>query len=170
LSTRDLNARILTREFSHHFIAVVAQCADEISATASDPTVQSNALRWEIAAANESERAATRIAPMTALLDSWTLANQMQAFRAPGGPGGALFGAQQPCAVAVANSLDGEALELAHRLLAPAEFARYQRFVRAFTQEHPLQDLQLLRPSVLESWTASQGSQTRLIDSLGTIP
>ncbi|HYL71944.1 MAG TPA: chemotaxis protein, partial [Candidatus Dormibacteraeota bacterium] len=76
LSARDLNARILTREYARHFIAEVTHCADDISAASQDAQVQSNALRWKIAAATESERAATRIAPVMALLDSWALASQ----------------------------------------------------------------------------------------------
>src|SRR5258707_13670886 len=78
LSSRDLNARILTREFSYHFIAVVAQCADDIAAHASDPEVLANALRWKIGAAAESQGAAPRLAPRMALLDTWPLASQMR--------------------------------------------------------------------------------------------
>src|SRR5207302_5095113 len=51
LSNRDLNARILTREFSYHFIAAVGQCADDMGAGETDPEVLTRALRWKIAAA-----------------------------------------------------------------------------------------------------------------------
>jgi len=44
------------------FIAVVAQCADDIAAHDSDPEVLANALRWKIGRAAESQRAATRLA------------------------------------------------------------------------------------------------------------
>src|SRR5258708_3676916 len=70
LSSRDLNARVLTREFSYHFIAVVAQCADDIAAHDSDPEVLANALRWKIGAAAESQRAATRDRKSTRLNSS----------------------------------------------------------------------------------------------------
>src|SRR5437764_1428829 len=63
LSNRDLNARILTREFSYHFIAAVGQCADDMGAGETDPEVLTRALRWKIAAATESQRAASRISP-----------------------------------------------------------------------------------------------------------
>ena len=170
LSNRDLNARILTREYSYHFVAAVAHCADDISAADADPQVQVNALRWKIAAATESAQAATRIAPMMAVLDTWALADQMQVFLTPGEPGGALFGAHQQCAVAVANELDGDARELARRLIAPGEIEKYQRFVSDYTQQHPLSSLQLVRPSVVELWSESQVAGLRLIDSMGTIP
>jgi len=64
LSTRDLNARILTREYSSGFVVAVEQCADEISVAENDPNVVGNTLRWKIAAAPESQRAATQMAPM----------------------------------------------------------------------------------------------------------
>src|SRR5207248_8765755 len=51
LSSRDLNARILAREFSYHFIAVVAQCADDIGAPDGDPRVPVKPLRGRFGAA-----------------------------------------------------------------------------------------------------------------------
>ena len=45
LSARDLNARILTHEFSLQFIAAVEQTSDQIYAGSADPAVRVNALR-----------------------------------------------------------------------------------------------------------------------------
>src|ERR1700719_2305105 len=87
LSARDLNARILTRELSSEFVVAVARCADDIAASEDDPAVLDNTLRWEIAAVGESRRAATRMAPMMSLLDTWAFAAQMQAFAAEGAAG-----------------------------------------------------------------------------------
>src|SRR5947207_16016558 len=84
LSNRDLNARILTREFSYHFIAAVGQCADDMGAGETDPEVLTRALRWKIAAATESQRAASRISPMMSLLYTWALTSPMRAFLSPG--------------------------------------------------------------------------------------
>jgi DNA-binding transcriptional MerR regulator len=170
LSSRDLNARILTREFSYHFIAVVEQCADDIAANDSDPEVLANALRWKIGAAAESQRAATRLAPMMALLDTWALASQMQQLLSPGGAGGALFGSHQEVALTAASELDEGAQNLARRLIAPGEFAQYQQFVATYTREHPLRNLQFVRASVVELWSQRSGAGTRLVDSIGTIP
>jgi hypothetical protein len=169
LSTRDLNARILTREFSYHFIAAVGQCADDIGASETDAGVLTSALRWKIAAATESQRAASRISPMMSLLDTWALAAQMRAFLAHGQAGGELFGSHQETAVAVAVELDGEAQALARRLTASGEFSEYQRFVDAYTREHPLTNLEFVRPSVVELWSEAHGGGARLVDSMGTI-
>jgi DNA-binding transcriptional MerR regulator len=170
LSNRDLNARILTREFSYHFIAAVGQCADDIGASESDAGVLTSALRWKIAAATESQRAASRISPMMSLLDTWALAAQMRAFLSHGQAGGELFGSHQETAVRVAVELDGEAQALARRLTASGEFSEYQRFIDAYTREHPLTSLEFVRPSVVELWSEAHGGGVRLVDSMGTIP
>jgi hypothetical protein len=170
LSNRDLNTRILTREYSNHFVAVVGQCADDISASETDPAILTRALRWKIAAATESERAASRVAPMMSLLDTWALAAQMRAFLSPGEPGAELFGSHQETAVAVAAKLEEEAQALARRLTAAGEFAEYQRFVDTYTRAHPLASLEFVRPSVLELWSEAHGAGARLVDSMGTIP
>jgi DNA-binding transcriptional MerR regulator len=170
LSSRDLNARILTREFSYHFIAVVEQCADKIAANDSDSEVLTNALRWKIGATAESQRAATRLAPMMALLDTWALASQMQQFLSQGRAGGALFGSHQEAALTVASELDGGAQNLARRLIAPGEFEQYQQFVATYTSEHPLTSLEFVRASVVELWSQRSGAGARLVDSIGTIP
>ena len=95
LSTRDLNARILTREYSAHFIAAVGKSADRISTGEGDAEILANTLRWKVGATTESVRAATQIAPMMGLLDTWALARQMRAFLAEGSTGGTLFGPHQ---------------------------------------------------------------------------
>jgi len=170
LSPRDLNARILTRELSAHFVSSVSRCADDIAASEHDPRVLENTLRWEIAAVGESRRAATRLVPMMSLLDTWALAAQMQAFTAAGAPGGALFGAHSEAVREVSGNYASDSLALARRLLAPHDFAAYQTFVEKYVREHPLADLTFARPSIVELWSREQGSDTRLVDTLGTIP
>lgn len=170
LSPRDLNARILTRELSAQFVTSVNRCADDIAASEHDPRVLENTLRWEIGAVGESRRAATRLVPMMSLLDTWALAVQMQTFTAQGAPGGALFGSHQQAVRDVSDTYASDAQALARRLLAPHDFAAYQTFVERYVREHPLADLTFARPSIVALWSREQGADTRLVDSLGTIP
>jgi len=170
LSPRDLNARILTRELSAQFVTSVSRCADDIAASEHDPRVLENTLRWEIAAVGESRRAATRLVPMMSLLDTWALAVQMQTFTATGAPGGALFGAHSEAVREVSGNYAAESEALARRLLAPHDFATYQMFVDRYVREHPLADLTFARPSIVALWSREQAGDTRLVDSLGTIP
>jgi hypothetical protein len=170
LSARDLNARILTRELSTEFVTAVGRCADDIAASEHDPAVLDNTLRWEIAAVGESRRAATRMAPMMSLLDTWAFAAQMQAFTAEGGSGGALFGVHQEAVRAVADKYATDAEALARRLIPPSELGDYQKFVVEYVRAHPLQDLTFARASVIDLWSRGKRADTRLVDSLGTIP
>jgi len=170
LTTEELNARILTREFSDDFIKGVAQSADGIAASETDPQVVNNALQWKISATAESQRAALQMAPMMALLDTWTLAVQMNAFLSPGNPGGSLFANHQAAAQAVANHFDETAEGMAKRVLQPKEFEQYQKFVQNYTRDYPLKDLTFARPSVVEIWSRQTGAEVRIVDTLGTVP
>ncbi|HWZ61441.1 MAG TPA: hypothetical protein VNX02_00345 [Steroidobacteraceae bacterium] len=170
LSARDLNARILTRELSAQYVAGVSSLASDIAASESDTAVLDNALRWEIGAVGASRRAATRMAPMMSLLDSWALAQQLEAFSAEGAPGGALFGAHSRAVHELDAAYATDAEALARRLATPQEFARYQGFVAEYARAHPLTDLTFTRASVVALWSREQKADTPLIDSLGTIP
>ena len=170
LSTRDLNTRMLTREFSYHFISAVEQRADEIANSESDPRIVASALRWKIGAAIASQRAAMRMSPQMSLLDTWALALQMKAFLSPGNAGGALFGSRQEAALSIANELDEDARTLAGNLIPSRELDKDRAFVERYAGEHPLTSLDFVRASVVELWTQSQGVDIKLVDSLGTIP
>jgi hypothetical protein len=170
LSARDLNARILTRELSAQYVAGVSSLASDIAASESDTAVLDDALRWEIGVVGASRRAATRVAPMMSLLDTWTLAQQLEAFTAEGAPGGALFGAHSRAVHELDAAYVADAEALARRLATPQEFARYQGFVADYARAHPLADLTFARPSVVALWSREQQADTPLIDSLGTIP
>ena len=169
LSTRDLNARILTREYSAHFIAAVEQTADQIATASQDPSIRVSALRWKIAASASSERAASQTAPMMGLLDCWALAVQMQQYLADGA-GRELFADQQALAVTVAADLGEQAQQLARRLTAPDEFEHDQRFIDDYARTHPIESLEFVRASVVDLWMHDSGAQVRLVDSLGTVP
>ena len=169
LSTRDLNARILTHEFAARFIFAVEQTADEIAAGTDDPHIQLNTLRWKIAVASASDRAASQMAPMLGLLDTWALAVQMREYL-DGGQGSSLFGPQQPSAVRVATELANEAEDIARGLGPQQEFQRELRFVHGYAIAHPIESLDFARASVVDLWAREAGTTTKLIDTLGTVP
>ncbi len=170
LSTRDLNARILTREYSARFIAAVEKSADRISTGEQDAEILANTLRWKVGATTESVRASTQIAPMMGLLDTWALARQMRAFLAEGNTGGTLFGSHQEAVREVAEVQAQNADALAERIIAPKEFQKYQEFVETYVRRYPLQDLTFDRASIVELWSSETGAEVKLVDSLGTIP
>ena len=169
LSTRDLNARILTHEFAAEFIRAVEQTADNIAAGTDDPHIELNTLRWKIAVASSSDRTASQMAPMLGLLDTWALAVQMREYL-DGGKGSALFGPQQPSAVKVATGLASEVEDIARSLGPTQEFQHELRFVHGYATAHPIESLDFARASVVDLWAQETGGATKLIDTLGTVP
>jgi hypothetical protein len=169
LSPRDLNARILTREYSAHFIGAVSQAADQIAAATDDQTTRLDSLRWKIAAAAKSQRAASQMAPMLSLLDTWALSLQMSDFLATGN-GKALFGAQQAVAANVAQQQVREVEQLAGRVTTPDEYLKDKQFIELFAETHPIENLHFARDSIVEAWAQASGTGTKLVDTLGTVP
>jgi hypothetical protein len=170
LSTRDMNARILTRELTTHFIEANGRNTDSILATESDPAVINNTLRWEVGVIVTTREAETQLAPLMSLLDTWALALQLQGFVDAGGPGGKLFGTHQAAVRTLTDSYADGVHTLARSLLTPSEFTDYQSFVDDYVRAHPLQDLKFARASVIEAWGRAKGTESSLLDEVGTIP
>jgi hypothetical protein len=169
LSPRDLNARILTHEYSTHFNSAVAQTADQIAAASDDPEVHLDALRWKIAATGASQHAASQMGPTLGVLDIWALTVQMRDYLAVGA-GQSLFGPQQHVAVALAVDLAQEAQAMAQKLGTPEEFAAQQRFIADYASAHPITGLDFARASVVDLWATQSGTEVKLVDTLGTLP
>jgi len=170
LSARDMNARILTRELTTHFIAANGRNTDNILATETDPAVINNALRWEVGVIVATRNAETQLAPRMSLLDTWALALQLQGFVAEGGPGGKLFGTHQAAVRTLTDGYADAVHALARSLLTTREFADYQSFIDDYVRAHPLQDLKFARASVIEEWGRAKGAESSLLDEVGTIP
>jgi hypothetical protein len=170
LSTRDLNARLLTRQFSADFVASVESCADDIAGAHPGTPIERAALRWKLIATMQSQRAALQLAPLMALLDTWAFSLDMKLFLSPGAAGGELFGPEQARALAVATEYADAAQAMARQLLKPKEFQAFQEFVTDYTREYPFVNLKLVRPSVVQLWVQKGGAEAPLVDSLGTIP
>jgi hypothetical protein len=170
LSERDMNARILTRELTTHFLEESARSADTIIAHEPDAKVVDRTLSWELGVIETAREAEMQLAPLMSLLDTWALALQLQAFIAEGAPGGALFGTHQAAVREITGNYADGMRSLAHSLLTPKEFTEYQSFVTDYVRDHPFQDLRLVRPSVVTEWSRAKGAESSLLDEVGTIP
>jgi DNA-binding transcriptional MerR regulator len=170
LSERDMNARILTRELTTHFIEANGRHTDGVLMTETDPGVINNTLRWEVGVIVTTRQAETQLAPLMSLLDTWALALQLQGFVAHGGPGGKLFGSHQAAVRTLTDNYADGVHALARSLLTPSEFADYQTFINDYVSAHPLQDLQFARASVVQEWGRAKGTKSSLLDEVGTIP
>ena len=80
LPPREINARMLTREFAGKLAARVEVAAHDIAARAGQPSVEIDALRWKLGTSRASLNAAMQMAPLMALLDTWAFCEQMRLF------------------------------------------------------------------------------------------
>lgn len=167
LPERDLNARLLTRDYALVFIATVTRAADEIAA--SSPDRELDTLRWKINASSGIRQAVTHTAPLVALLDVWTFTLQMQDFFVSGA-GRELFGEQQSMASDACKELALEIERIATALLKGAELARYRAFAQSYVAANPLADTTFERQSVLAAWTRANATSDSLIRTVGTAP
>jgi hypothetical protein len=168
LPQRELNARMLTREFAATFAVQVEVAADGIAARSTDPAIQLNTLRWKLGASKASQHSATQMAPMMALLDTWALCEQMRQFFDTGA-GAQLFGEEQSVARATAEALATDAQQLARGVTSDAELTRYREFVERYAREHPLADLGFARTSVVDQWVAETNQHVSLVASVGSV-
>jgi hypothetical protein len=168
LPQRELNARMLTREFATTFAVRVEIAADGIAARSADPATQLNTLRWKLGASKAGMHSAMQIAPMMALLDTWTFAEQMRLFFDTGA-GAQLFGEDQSVARATAEALAADAQKLARGVSSDTELARYRDFVERYAREHPLADLGFARTSVVDQWAAETNQHASLVETVGSV-
>ena len=169
LSPRELNARMMTREYAEYFQRSMALAADDIAATSSDPVAQLAALKLKVRAASASRHAAMQMSPMMELLDSWALAAQMKEFLTSGA-GSTLFGPQQEIARRTAMALEDDIVTIAREVALPADFARFASFVEDYVHEAPLTGIEMVRISVVDRWMAFSGQKATLISTVGTAP
>ena len=167
LPPRDLNARLLTREYADYFQKTIARTADEIAAQSANADVQLAALQWKVRASSASRRAATQLAPMMGLLDTWALSAQMQEFLT-GGAGSALFGTGQERVRTTVAKLEDGIVAIAHEVTSKDEFTHYQKFVDDYVRDAPLTSMEFVRASVVDRWSAQTGEQTTLLSTVGT--
>ncbi len=169
MTQTELNARVLTFDYADSFQATVTRTADQIAAGSSDPAVQLAALRWKIEATAASRHAATRSAPMLALLDSWALAAQMREF-VDEGAGARLFGTYQGTARSTAVQLERDIAGIAATVTTKSELERYQTFVDDYVRSSPLTSLDFKRASIVDRWWAQAGKHPALLSTVGTAP
>jgi hypothetical protein len=169
LPARELNARILTRDFARTFATAVASTADDIAAASGDPAIDAATLRWKINATAASRTAATQLAPMSALIDTWALTGQMRQFFVQGA-GDHLFATAQPVVQGVAIDLDERMSAIVAAVTTAGEFTRYQDFVTRYVAHHPLEDLSFRREPVLGALARESGGEATLLASVGSVP
>jgi hypothetical protein len=151
LPPEQLRVRNETRQFAADFIERVTRAADVIAEGAEDAGLRANTLRWKIGASTASRRAAYRPEPELALVDTWALAVQMEAFFRDGA-GHALFGSRQQIALDTAVALARDADALAARRLDSSAQADYRKLVGDYVASERLSDLSFERAPIAPQW------------------
>ena len=147
LPQRDLNARMLTRDYALAFGTVIAVKANEIMADAQDVEQKIAALSWKIAAATGMAVTSTHLSPMLSMLDTWTYVQQMDSYLRDERSAD-LFGRHRESVLETSGQLLSDVRQLARRVSTREEFARYSAMVDAHAAEHPMTDIGMVRVSL----------------------
>ena len=167
LPERDVNARVFTRDYAIDFGTAVAVQANEVMIGADNYSERVDALRWKLSAASEIVVAATHMSPMVALVDTWTLAAQMDAFLRAEAQSG-LFGSFRPNVLATSASLLGEIRSIARRVSTRDEFVRFSELVDAHVSEYPITSINLHRVSLAANRAATSDIEALSPQTVGT--
>jgi len=166
LTSREQEARLLTRDYAEHFNGVMIQVIDDAAARETDPAVRARALQLKLGVVSQSTRAATGLSPMGSLIDTWAFALQLRDFLDSGSGAGLLGGAQSDVR-ARADELADEADALAKKMTGD-DYPRYQAFVKRYTFRYPLEGADCQRTSVLSIWSAEEDDKAPL-RAVGTV-
>ena len=157
-------------EYSITFAAEVDLAAAAIERRATDPTTRRNALLWKVRALPEMRKACFRLEPVSALIDAWILARQMDLFF-DGGAGTGAFGTYQPEAVDVSRRLVAQMREIGASIaVSPAANAEFEhRIIDPWITAHPLSDLTFVRESPIARFADQSRARGDTLQSIGTM-
>ena len=162
--------RTRMHEYSITFAAEVDLAAAAIERRAADSTIRRNALLWRVRAIPEMRKACFRLEPVSALVDAWIFARQMDQLFSEGAGAGA-FGTFQPEAVEVSRRLVDEMREIGGSIAvsqqARAEFER--KFIDPWLAEHPLHDITFVRESSIARFAEQSRARGDTLQSVGTM-
>jgi hypothetical protein len=160
LTPREQEARLLTRDYAAHFATTTSHLIDDAVSENTDPAVRLQALRLKLGAVTEVTRASTGLSPMGSLLDTWAFSLQFRDFLTTGS-GANLLGSAQPEVSRGAAVLGDEADALARKVWG-GDYPRYRTFVSGYAERNPLQNADMVRPSVLAAWMLEESDKNPL--------
>ena len=160
LTSREQEARLLTRDYAAHFATTTSHSIDDAVRGNTDPAIRLQALRLKLGAVTEITRASTGLSPMGSLLDTWAFSLQFRDFLTTG-PGANLLGSAQPEVSRGAAVLGDEADALARKVWG-SDYSRYRTFVTGYAERNPLQNADMVRPSVLSAWMLEESDKNPL--------
>jgi hypothetical protein len=162
--------RVRMYEYSITFAAEVDLAASAIERRAADANVRRNAVLWRVRAIPEMRKACFRLEPISALIDAWILARQMDQLFGKGAGAGA-FGAFQSEAVEVSRRLVQQMREIGGSIaVSPEAAAEFEhKFIDPWVTEHPLSDLTFVRESPMGRFADQSPTGGDMLESVGTM-
>jgi hypothetical protein len=142
----------------------IERTANQIAAGTSDPAVRRAALRWKIDAVPALSAALFQPEPMTAVLDSWVLFNQMADFFETG-VGKQQLGDSAPVAVEASRRLEQEIADVFAAMTVSHDVSRVRAFAKSWAAAHPIRYAipdretalgRALERDVPESWSTGE--------------
>jgi hypothetical protein len=155
-------------EYSITFAAEVDLAATAIEQRAADPLIRRNALLWKLRAIPEMRKACFRLEPVSALIDAWILARQMERLMTDGV---GAFGSYQPEAVAVAGRMVEQMRAIGGSIaVSPQTSATFEgNVIEPWVDEHPLRDLTFVRESPIARFAEQSRARGDTLQAVGTI-
>ena len=144
--------------------AVVLAMLEVLEGT-DDPEIVGNAMRFRSAAVSEIRRAALRINPIVAALDSWVLYEQLERFLRSGG-GIEALGDRPDVIERMLGTIEFDLDIALERMLVDRELAKAQ--VDALVGRHEITSLTLPRPSAISPVARDDARLRTLMDSVAT--
>ena len=179
LPQKQLNMRVFSRDFSQTFYSEVEHSADQIavlgyegeqSTTPEGITVKSNTLMWKINSEQALQRTIFQSSPVAAMVDTWVLTAQMNAFFTTGN-GSMMFAEHQHIAIASSERLQANFERTVKGFVKASEFKQYQAFVAQYVLENPITDITFTRSSAFNDWLAYRNiSEFEAVTTFGTVP
>ncbi len=169
-SQRDLNIRLLTREFAAQYFKETEKGADAIISESKSKNQYNQAILWKIYAIEGMQLSVFRVSPEAALLDAWIFANQVNQYFTEG-LGQKIFGKEQYIAVDTSLFLSKKIESLAKGLLSKNDFNKMNTFVKKFAEEHLFTEYLFTRTPAFQEWLKYQGiEESEAVSTSGTMP
>jgi hypothetical protein len=127
-------------------------------------------LLWRVRAIPEMRKACFRLEPVSALVDAWILARQMDQLFTEGAGTGA-FGTFQPDAVGVSRRLVHLMREIGGSIaVSPEATTQFEhKFIDPWLAEHPLRDITFVRESPIGRFAEQSRARGDTFQSIGTM-
>jgi hypothetical protein len=115
----------------------IEQAADRIAAGTTNHDLKRAALEWKIEAVPAMRGAIFQPDPITALMDTWVLCNQMADYFETG-PGKTALSNSSPTAVATCRRLEETVAQVAATMTVSGDVSKLRALVRQWATDHPI--------------------------------